>query len=98
MEYTNWMWKAHLPALFELLAQAARAPLPMQAGESLRYSLHSTDHATGLWVDYPFPPVSALRARFALDADDRDILHVSLFAPPDLCEKARVLSLEESLE
>jgi hypothetical protein len=51
MEYTNWLWKSHFPALLELLAQAARAPLPAQAGETLRYGLHGTNYDAGLWVD-----------------------------------------------
>jgi len=98
MEYTNWLWKAHFPALLELLAQAAQAPLPAQAGESLRYGLHSTDYDAGMWVEYPFPTEAVLRARFALDNDDRDILHVVLSVPPDLCEKVSLLSLKETPE
>jgi len=82
----------------ELLAQAAQAPLPAQAGESLRYGLHGTDYEAGQWVEYPFPPGAVLRARFALDNDDRDILHVALLVPPDLCEKVSLFSLKETPE
>jgi hypothetical protein len=98
MEYTNWLWKSHFPALLELLAQAARAPLPAQAGETLRYGLHGTNYDAGLWVDYPFAPGAVLRARFALDDDDRDVMHVSLSVPSDLCEKVSLLSLKETFE
>ena len=98
MEYTNWLWKARFSALLELLAQAAQAPLPAQAGESLRYGLHGTDHDAGLWVEYPFTPGTALQARFALDKDDRDVMHVELSVPPDLCEKVSLLSLKEMPE
>jgi hypothetical protein len=95
MEYANWLWKAHFSALLELLAQAVQVPLPAQAGESLRYSLHGTDYEAGLWVEYPFPAGAQLRARFALDNDDRDIMHVALSVPPDLCKKVSLLSLKE---
>lgn len=54
-----------------------------------------TDSKTGQWADYPFPPAAALRARLALDPDDRDVLHVDLSGPSDLCEKVQLLSLEE---
>ena len=98
MGYTTWLWKARFPALLELLAQAAQAPLPAQAGESLRYGLHGTDHEAGLWLEYPFPPGAVLRARFALGNDDRDIMHVALSVPPDLFAEVRLLSLEETFE
>ena len=98
MEYTTWLWNAHFPALLELLAQAAQATLSAQVGESLRYGLHGADDEAGLWVEYPFPAGAGLYARFALDNDDRDVVHVALSAPPDLCEKVRLLSLEEAFE
>jgi hypothetical protein len=98
MEYTSWLWKARFPALLDLLARAAPAPLPPHAGESLRYDLHSTDSDAGRWLEYPFPAGAALRARFALDPDDRDVLHVALALPPDLCEQVRRLSLEETAD
>ncbi len=88
------MWSAHLPALLELLAQTEQAPLPAQAVESLRYSLHGTDQEAGQWVEYPFSPTTALRARLALDPEDRDIMHLDLSLPPALCEKIELLSLE----
>ena len=98
MEYTSWLWKAHFPALLELLAHAAPAPLSAQVGEVLRYGLHGTDYDAGLWAEYPFPEGAVLRARFALDPDDRDIMHVALSVPPDLREKVRRLSLEETFD
>ena len=98
MEYINWLRKDHFSALLDLLAQAAQAPLPAQESESLRYGLHGTDHDAGLWVEYPFPPGTALRARFALDNDDRDVMHVALSVPPDLCEKVSLLSLKKTTD
>jgi hypothetical protein len=95
MEYTHWIWRAHLPALLKLLAQAAQAPLRAQDEELLRYALHGTDSEAGQWADYPVPAGAALRARLALDPDDRDVLHVALFGPSSLCEKVQCLSLKK---
>jgi hypothetical protein len=95
IEYTSWLWKSRFPALLELLVQAAQAPLPAQVSESLRYDLHGSDYDAGLWIEYPLPAGAALRARFALDHDDRDIMHVALSAPPELCERVNLLSLKE---
>lgn len=80
------------------MAHEAQAPLPAQADESLRYGLHGTDHDAGLWVEYPFPSGTVLRARFALDNDDRDVMFVDLSVPPDLCEKVDLLSRKEPFE
>jgi hypothetical protein len=94
MEHACWILKAHLPALLRLLAQAAQAPLPAEATDALGYAVHGTDADAGLWADYPFPPTSPWRARLALDADDRDVLHLALSLPTDLCNRVDLLALE----